>query len=104
MPRIIFLLCALLLACSGTNPALEHQKTKVSQATVALHEERARLQTLRDSLAVEIRRNIALGIPKEQAQSIEQARIQTQETIVAAAEKNLTAQQAFLDSLQKYHP
>ena len=105
MPRfLLFFLIILIFACSGTNPVLESQKMKVSQAQEALREERIRLQTLRDSLQSEIRRNIALGIPKEQAEKIEHGRIKIQETIVAASEKNLAAQQALLDSLTKYAP
>lgn len=105
MPRfLLFFLIILIFACSGTNPVLESQKMKISQAQEALREERIRLQTLRDSLQSEIRRNIALGIPKEQAEKIEHTRIKIQETIVAASEKNLVAQQALLDSLTKYAP
>ena len=105
MPRFLFfLVITLIFACSGTNPVLESQKMKVSQAQKALREERIRLQTLRDSLKSEIHRNIALGIPKDQAEKIEHTRIKLQETIVAASEKNLEAQQALLDSLTKYSP
>ena len=105
MPRFLFFLAiTLIFACSGTNPVLESQKIKVSQAQKALREERIRLQTLRDSLKSEIHRNIALGIPKEQAEKIEHTRIKIQETIVVASEKNLEAQQALLDSLTKYSP
>ena len=105
MPRFLFFLTiTLIFACSGTNPVLESQKMKVSQAQQTLREERIRLQTLRDSLQSEIHRNIALGIPKEQAEKIEHTRIKLQETIVAASEKNLAAQQALLDSLTKYSP
>ena len=105
MPRfLLFFPIILIFACSGTNPVLESQKTKVSQAQKALSEERIRLQTLRDSLQSEIRRNIALGIPEEQAKKIEHTRIKIQETIVVASESNLEAQQALLDSLTKYSP
>ena len=101
---LLFFAIILIFACSGTNPVLESQKMKVSQAQKTLREERIRLQTLRDSLKSEIRRNIALGIPEEQAEEIEHARIKIQENIVAASEKNLSAQQALLDSLTKYSP
>ncbi len=105
MPRFLFFSAIILIfACSGTNPVLDSQKLKVSQAQKTLREERIRLQTLRDSLKSEIRRNIALGIPKEQAEKIEHTRITIQETIVMASERNLTAQQALLDSLTKYSP
>ena len=105
MSRFLFFLAiTLIFACSGTNPVLESQKMKVSQAQKALREERIRLQTLRDSLQSEIHRNIALGIPKEQAKKIEHTRIKIQETIVVASENNLAAQQALLDSLTKYSP
>ncbi len=105
MPRILlYFTIILIFACSGTNPVLESQKMKVSQAQKTLSEERIRLQTLRDSLQSEIRRNIALGIPKEQAEQIEHTRIKIQETIVVASERNLMAQQALLDSLTKYSP
>ena len=105
MPRFpLFFFLILIFACSGTNPVLESQKMKVSQAEKTLSEERIRLKTLRDSLQSEIRRNIALGIPKEQAEQIEHARIKIQETIVVASERNLSAQQALLDSLTKYSP
>ena len=105
MPRILlYFTIILIFACSGTNPVLESQKMKVSQAQKTLQEERIRLQTLRDSLQSEIHRNIALGIPEEQAKEIEHTRIKIQETIVAASERNLTAQQALLDSLTKYTP
>ena len=105
MPRFLLLFAiTLIFACSGTNPVLESQKTKVAQAQQTLREERIRLQTLRDSLKSEIRRNIDLGIPEEQAEQIEHARIKIQETIVMASEKNLSAQQALLDSLTKYSP
>ena len=105
MPRILLsFIIILFFACSGTNPVLENQKTKVSQAQKTLSEERIRLQTLRDSLQSEIRRNIALGIPEEQAEQIEHTRIKIQETIVVASERNLMAQQALLDSLTKYSP
>ncbi len=105
MPRFpLFLFFILIFACSGTNPVLESQKMKVSQAEKTLSEERIRLKTLRDSLQIEIRRNIALGIPKEQSEQIEHARIKIQETIVVASERNLAAQQALLDSLTKYSP
>ena len=105
MPRFLFFLAiTLIFACSGTNPVLESQKMKVSQAQMALREERIRLQTLRDSLKSEIHRNIALGISKEQAEKIEHSRIKIQETIVVASEKNLAAQRALLDSLTKYSP
>lgn len=105
MPRILlYVTITLIFACSGTNPVLESQKMKVSQAQKTLSEERIRLQTLRDSLQSEIRRNIALGIPKEQAEQIEHTRIKIQETIVVASKRNLMAQQALLDSLTKYSP
>ncbi len=105
MPRfLLFFFLILIFACSGTNPVLESQKMKVSKAREALREERIRLQTLRDSLQSEIQRNIALGIPEEQAKKIEHTRIKIQETIVAASEKNLVAQRALLDSLTKYAP
>ncbi len=104
MSRILLYFTILIFACSGTNPVLESQKTKVVQAQKTLSEERIRLQTLRDSLQNEIRRNIALGIPEEQAEQIEHARIKIQETIVVASERNLAAQQALLDSLTKYSP
>ena len=105
MPRfLLFFFLILIFACSGTNPVLESQKMKVSQAEKTLSEERIRLKTLRDSLQSEIRRNIDLGIPKEQAEQIEHARIKIQETIVVASERNLSAQQALLDSLTKYSP
>lgn len=105
MPRfLLFFAIILIFACSGTNPVLESQKTKVSQAQKTLREERIRLQTLRDSLKSEIHRNIALGISKEQAEQIEHARIKIQETIVMASERNLAAQRALLDSLTKYSP
>ena len=105
MPRILLYFTVILIfACSGTNPVLESQKMKVSQAQKTLQEERIRLQTLRDSLQSEIHRNITLGIPEEQAKEIEHTRIKIQETIVAASERNLTAQQALLDSLTKYTP
>ena len=105
MPRILlYFTITLIFACSGTNPVLESQKMKVSQAQKTLSEERIRLQTLRDSLQSEIHRNIALGIPKEQAEQIEHARIKIQETIVLASERNLMAQRALLDSLTKYSP
>ena len=105
MPRLFILILTLFVACSGgTSPELARQKTKVAQAETALREERGRLQTMRDSLTSEINRNIALGIPKERAESIERARIKVQETLVAASEKNLTAQRALLDSLAKYLP
>ena len=105
MPRFLFFFAiTLIFACSGTNPVLESQKMKVSQAQQTLREERIRLQTLRDSLKSEIHRNIALGIPKEQAEKIEHTRIKLQETIVAASERNLEAQRALLDSLTKYSP
>ena len=105
MPRFFIFAIALLVACSaGTNPELERQKAKVAHAQQTRREERVRLQTLRDSLNSEIRRNIALGIPKERAENIERARIEVQEALVAASEKNLAAQRALLDSLAKYHP
>ena len=105
MPRLLlFFAIILIFACSGTNPVLESQKMKVSQAQKVLREERIRLQTLRDSLQSEIRRNIDLGIPEEQAEKIEHARIKIQETIVMASERNLIAQRALLDSLTKYSP
>ena len=105
MPRsLLFFAIILIFACSGTNPVLESQKMKVTQAQKTLREERIRLQTLRDSLKSEIHRNIALGISKEQAEQIEHARIKIQETIVVASERNLAAQQALLDSLTKYSP
>jgi len=104
MLRLLFLICILFFSCTGTNPALERQQTKVTKAQLELHQERALLQTLRDGLQKEIRRNIALGIPEKQAKGIEHARIKTQETIVIASEKNLIVQQAYLDSLTKYHP
>jgi len=105
MPRfLLFFAIILIFACSGTNPVLESQKVKVSQAQKTLREERIRLQTLRDSLQSEIRHNIALGISKEQAEQIEHARIKIQETIVLASERNLAAQRALLDSLTKYSP
>jgi len=104
IPRLLFFLFLFLMSCSGNNPVLERQQAKVTQAQTELHQERALLTTLHDSLQTEIQRNIALGIPKEQAQSIEQARIKAQATIVVASEKNLAAQQTLLDSLTKYHP
>ena len=105
MPRfLLFFFIILIFACSGTNPVLESQKMKVTQAQKTLREERIRLQTLRDSLQSEIRRNIDLGIPEEQAEKIEHARIKIQETIVMASERNLIAQRALLDSLTKYSP
>ncbi len=104
MTRLFLFPIILLVACSGTNPELEHQRAKVTRAQETLREERIRLQTLRDSLKGEIRRNIALGIPKEQAEKIERTRIKVQEAIVTASKKNLAAQRAFLDSLTKYPP
>jgi hypothetical protein len=104
MYRIFLFVFVLFIACTEGNPTPENQNTKVIQATTTRHEERARLQTMHDSLQSEIQRTISLGIAKEQAESIERARIKTQETIVMASERNLAAQRAFLDSLTKYHP
>ena len=105
MPRLFLFAIALLVACSGgTHPERERQQAKVTQAENALRQERGRLQTMRDSLTREIDRNIALGIPKERAERIERARIEVQETLVAASKKNLMAQRALLDSLKKYLP
>ena len=105
MPRLFLFAIVLFVACSGgTSPELARQKAKVAQAENALREELGRLQTMRDSLTSEINRNIALGIPKERAESIERARIKIQETLVAASEKNLAAQRALRDSLAKYLP
>ncbi len=104
MHRILLFTLILFIACTQGNSALEGQKEKVIRATTILHEERSRLQTMRDSLQSEIQRNISLGIPREQAETLEHARLKTQETLVAAAKQNLAAQQTFLDSLVKYHP
>ena len=104
MRLFLFFLISLAACSGGTHPELERQKAKVAQAENALREERIRLQTMRDSLTREIDRNIALGIPKERAERIERARIEVQETLVAAADKNLMAQRALLDSLAKYLP
>ena len=104
MSRLLLLSVILLFACAETNSELERQKAKVTQAQLELHNARAELQTLRDSLQTEIRRNVALGIPEEQAKSIEQARVKSQETIGIAAEKNLAAQQAYLHTLSSQRP
>lgn len=104
IPRILLFTLILFIACTQGNPTLERQREKVIQSATTLHEERARLQTMQDSLQTEIQRNISLGIPREQAENLERARVKMQETLVTAAEKNLAAQQTFLDSMMKFHP
>jgi len=88
-------------ACSSQT---EHQaqQQRVNKAHTSLQQEQAYLQTLRDSLPIKIQQNIKLGLPPEQAESVEKALVKMQETVVHVARHNLQTQQAFLDSLTKY--
>jgi hypothetical protein len=92
-----------LLTCAGdTERQLQYERVEKAQTSVK--EENAYLQSLRDSLPVKIQQNINMGIQSDKAESVEQALIKMQETVVGVAEHNLLVQKSFLDSLAKYNP
>lgn len=88
-------------ACSSQTERQE-QQLRVNKAHTTLQQEQAYLQTLQDSLPIKIQQNIKLGLPPEQAESVEKALVKMQETVVNVAQHNVQTQQAFLDSLTKY--
>ena len=98
-------LCCVFLACtSQAETERQAQIQRLAKAKTTLAQEQAYLQTLRDSLPIKVQQNIKLGIPPKQAESVEQALITMQETVVNVAKHNLKVQTAFLDSLKKYQP
>jgi 2-C-methyl-D-erythritol 4-phosphate cytidylyltransferase len=108
MSSIVFkyflVLFLLILSACASQTEHQEQQIRVSKAYTTLQQEQIYLQTLRDSLPIKIQQNIKLGLPPEQAESVEKALINMQETVVNVAQHNLQTQQAFLDSLTKYHP
>ena len=92
-----------LSACSSQTEHQE-QQLRVKNAYTTLQQEQTYLQTLQDSLPIKIQQNIKLGLPPEQAESVEKALIHMQETVVNVAQHNLQTQQTLLDTLTKYQP
>jgi PBP1b-binding outer membrane lipoprotein LpoB len=108
MRSIVFkyFLVIFLLVLSGCSSQTERQaqQLRVNKAHTTLQEEQTYLQTLRDSLPIKIQQNIKLGLPPEQAESVEKALVNMQETVVKVAQHNLQTQQTLLDTLTKYQP
>lgn len=102
---LLLIMCSGLLACtSQAETERQTQIQRLSKAKTTLAQEQVYLQTLRDSLPIKIQQNIKLGIPPKQAESVEQALITMQETVVNVAKHNLKIQTAYHDSLTKYQP
>lgn len=80
---------------------LAPQKEKTRSAEATYHRETKRLQAMQDSLQVEITRNIALGLSRERATAVEQARIDVQRALVKAEHENLARQRDYLVLLKK---
>ena len=101
-----YLFVLFLMGVSACSSQTEHQiqQQRVNKAHTTLQQEQAYLQALRDSFPIKIQQNIKLGLPPEQAESVEKALVKMQETVVNVAQHNLQTQQAFLDSLSKYQP
>jgi hypothetical protein len=104
VPKYLFLIFIIGLSACTSNNEHQVQHQRVVKAQTSLQEEQTYLQTLRDSLPTKIQQNIKIGIPPEKAESVEQALIKMQETVVKVAENNLHVQTSFLDSLGKYRP
>ncbi len=102
-----FLLAALLtLAACGRDAGrlqteIAAQDKKVARARAIYQSEQKRLETLKDSLEINIRRNIALNLDSTTAASIENQRMVLQKTTVEAAKRNLDSQKEFLALLKK---
>ncbi len=103
---ILGLFAAILLSCQGEpdKNSFVEQEQRVKNATEGLAVERQRLNELRDSLNIKIQENIALGMSKETAESVESGLIEVQETIVKASEINLTQQREVLALMKATTP
>lgn len=76
------------------------QQQRLSRAAASRDSAVSRLGELRDSLHVKVQQNIALGMPQEKAEAIEQALLNSQKALVNAEEKNLKLQEEYLELLR----
>lgn len=103
----LFLVAALvaLNACGRDAERLQTeiagQEKKIVEARTVFQLEQKRMGELRDSLEINIRRNVELNMDSTTAASIEKERLELQGTIVEAAKRNLHSQQEFLALLKK---
>lgn len=103
----LFLVAALvaLTACGRDAERLQTeidgQKKKIVEARTVFQLEQKRMGELRDSLEINIRRNVELKLDSTTAASIEKERLKLQGTVVEAAKRNLHSQQEFLALLKK---
>ena len=102
------LILAGLFAAAGCGPAgdqlgtrVTDQADKVTTAEVSLAKEQVKLITMRDSLEVRVARNVAIGMHKNQARSVEMTLLKAQKAVVRAEEINLTTQREYLALLKK---
>ena len=77
------------------------QEKKIVAARTVFELEQKRMAELRDSLEINIRRNIELRMDTTTAAAIEKERLELQRTIVEAAKRNLRSQEEFLALLKK---
>ena len=102
---IVATLLLTMLACAADHSRMEseitRQNNKVSTAQKAFEVESARLVQLQDSLQINIRKNVDLGMKTELAKSTEESRLDMQRTVVVAAEKNLKLQEEYLALLRR---
>ncbi|MDP6778198.1 MAG: hypothetical protein QGI83_15690 [Candidatus Latescibacteria bacterium] len=100
---ILVTLAAILTSCDKEAEDLQAriaaQQQKVSRAAASRDSASARLEALRDSLQIKVQQNIDLGMPREKAEAIEKALLNSQKALVAAEEKNLKLQEEYLDLL-----
>jgi hypothetical protein len=102
---IVSALLLTMLACAADDgrmaSEITRQSTKVSTAQKAFEVESTRLVQLQDSLQINIRKNVDLGMKTELAKSTEESRLDMQSTVVVAAEKNLKLQEEYLALLRR---
>ncbi|MDA0746721.1 MAG: hypothetical protein O2954_09380 [bacterium] len=105
MKYLLLLLCALTVACGANTDRLKTEITTQEQKVAASQDAHRlsldRLQELRDSLQINIAQNLKLGLNEEQARKVEQARINSQQTVAEAEAQALTIQQEYLALLKK---
>lgn len=77
-----------------------HQISVVDSLEVRLDAESRRLQNMHDSAQVYVEQDVALGLTRERALSIQDALIEVQKTVVKATRTRLEAERDLLEVMQ----
>jgi hypothetical protein len=102
--QIIAAMCFVSCQPEVSSGSVTEQENRVKKAALEFKIEKAKLQSLKDSLHVRIEENVKLGMSEEKASSIEKALIQVQETVVKASELHMIHQREVLALMKSSHP